>query len=229
MTKPVAKSFKAPLERGHGSLGWVVIRIPFEIPETWRRGGRFRVKGEINGFPFRTTLVPTGEGKHILLVNKRMQVGSKTAAGLTAKFRLEPDTEERVAIVPPELTRALSEDRALRRWYDQLTYAIRKEIGDWITQVKSAEARTRRADQIAERLLATMDAERELPPILRVVFARDPLAEEGWNRMSPAHRRRHLFSIFYYRNPEAQARRIAMMVEDACAYAKRKPAANREG
>ena len=109
----------------------------------------------------------------------------------------------------------MGEDRALLRWYDGLNYSTRKEIASWITDVKSAEARARRADQIAERLLATMEGERELPPILEVAFARNPRAREGWERMSVSRRRGHLLGIFYYRNPEARARRVAKTVQDA--------------
>jgi hypothetical protein len=32
--------------------------------------------------------------------------------------------------------------------------------------------------------------------------------------MSQSHRRTHLFAIFYYRNPEARARRIGKCVEE---------------
>ncbi len=70
------------------------------------------------------------------------------------------------------------------------------------------------AEQIAERLLATMEAERELPPVLQVAFARNHRAREGWERMSPSRRRMHLLGIFYYRNPEARARRVAKAVQD---------------
>ena len=220
--KATVKLFQATLERGRNNLGWVIVRIPFDVSKVWGKRGMLKVKGDINGFAFRTSLFPTGEGEHVLLVNKRMQAGAKTGLGGAARFRLEPDTEKRVATVPPELERELAEDRELRRWYDQLNYSTRKEIGHWITEVKSAEARLRRAEQIAERLLSTMEAERELPPILRVAFARNPRAYEGWKLMSTSHRRGHLLAVFYYRTPEARARRVAKVVEDAYGFAERK-------
>ena len=215
------RSFEATLERMPSRLNWVIVRIPFDVGKIWGTRGQKRIKGEINGFEFRSSLFPTGEGSHILLVNKRMQAGAKVRPGMAARFRLEPDAEERTAAVPPELARFLSEDRALRRWFDQLNYSRRKDIANWITDVKSAEARERRANQIAERLLATMEAEQELPPVLRVAFARNPRAREGWEQMPPSHRRSHLFAIFYYRTPEAQARRVAKLVQDAYKYAEK--------
>jgi uncharacterized protein YdeI (YjbR/CyaY-like superfamily) len=215
MSKQVARSFSATLERDGTRLNWVIIRVPLNVPKLWGTRGVVRVKGEINGFPFRTSLFPTGAGRHIMIVNKAMQAGARVKPGATAKFSLEPDREERVVTVPVEVKRILAEDKAFRGWFNQLGYSMRKEISQWIGGVKSKEARLRRAEQMAERLLATMQAERDLPPILQVAFARNPRAHEGWQRMSLSRRRRHLLAIFYYRTPEARARRVAKVIEEA--------------
>src|SRR5713101_6023520 len=222
VSKPVSKSFKAKLERMPSNLGWVIVRIPLDVPKVWGTRGMLKVKGEINGFAFRTSLFPTGRGYHYLLVNKRMQGGANAAPGDTAQFRLEPDTEKRVATVPAKLQRILNEDRSLRRWFDQLNYSTRKWTTDLIANVKSAEARVRRAEQVAEQLFSTMEAERELPPVLKLAFARDLRAFAGWQRMSPLPRRGQLLAIFYYRSPEARDRRIAKLLEAALASADRK-------
>jgi hypothetical protein len=220
--KPTAKTFRATLERIQSRLGWTIIRIPFELGKVWATRNRLRVRGEINGFAFRTSLFPTRGGGHILLVNKTMQKGGDVRLGMSAQFRLEPDLEERVAIVPTELKRFLKEDASLRKWFAALNYSTRSEIGKWIVQVKSPDARVRRAEQMAERMLAVMDAEHALPPVLQLAFAREPRALEGWKQMSPSHRRGQLFAIFYYRTPNAQARRIEKVLQDACALAQRK-------
>lgn len=222
MTKATAsKSFKATLELLRGGLGWVIARVPFDVAKTWGTR-RPKVKGEINGFPFRTTLFPASAGGHFVLVNKRMQRESGTVLGSRAQFRLELDTEKRTVATPPELKRAMAGDRALERWYDALNYSTRKYIADWITDVKSVDARVRRAEQLAERLLSTMEAEQELPPLLRLAFARTPRALEGWQQMSPTQRRGQLLAIFYYRSPDARALRVAKVVEAAAEYAQKK-------
>jgi uncharacterized protein YdeI (YjbR/CyaY-like superfamily) len=228
MSKPAAKSFEATLEPDGTALKWVIARIPFDAAKLWGKRGQIRVKGEINGFAFGTSLFPTGDGRHILLVNKKMQKGGKVRVGSTARFRLEPDTAKRVFKTPPELDRFLAEDRAFRRWFDQLNHSTRSWIAKWITDVQSPDARARRAEQIAERLLATMEAERELPPIMRVAFARDPRAQDGWNRMSLAQRRGHLMGIFYYRTPAGRASRLAKAIEDAHKFAEKGRARDRE-
>ena len=222
MPKPVAKSFKATLVRDNGVLGWVIVDIPFDVHKAWGMGGRPKVKGEINGFAFRTSLFPVRGGGHFMLVNKKMQAGARAFAGAVAQFRLEPDTEERTVTVPAELKRLLAQDRALSRWFERLNYSIRKYICNLIREPKSAEARVRRAEQMAERLLATMEAEHELPPILQIEFNHRPHARAGWNRMSASHRRMHLLAIFSYKSPEARARRIARMMEETTKFAEKR-------
>ena len=202
-------------------LNWVIIHMPFDAAKVWGLRGQIKVKGEVNGFAFRTSLFPTREGRHILLVNKRMQKGARAAEGSVARFQIELDREERTVEIPDELQRILREGRSLRRWYDKLNYSTRSDIDKWITEPKSGEARRRRAEQIAERLLNVMEAEREAPPVLQVAFARHPQAREGWDRMSASRRRGHLFGIFYYRIPDAQGRRIDKMLDDAIAIAEK--------
>ena len=220
MDKP--KTFSAPLELLRSRLNWVIVRIPFDVRKAWTIRGRLKVKGEINGFSFRTSLFATRDRGHFLLINKRMQRGAKAVLGSIAKIRLEPDTEERTVSVPPELNRVLAEDRSLVRWFDKLNYSTRKWIVDSVTDPKSHEARQRRAEQVAEQLLSTMEAERELPPILRRAFADNPLAAKGWDLMTAVQRRSLLLAIFYYRNPDARARRLEKVLEQAAQVAENK-------
>jgi uncharacterized protein YdeI (YjbR/CyaY-like superfamily) len=120
------------------------------------------------------------------------------------------------------LKRVLSQERSLLRWFDKLNYSTQKWIADWVTDVKSPDARVRRSEQVAEQLLSTMEAERELPPILQLAFARNPRAREGWEQMSDTARRGQLLAIFYYRTPESRARRLSKVIAEAAALAEKK-------
>jgi len=85
MSKPAAKTFHATLERGGDRLNWVlnwiIIRLPFDVAKLWGKRGQIRVKGEINGFPLRTSLFPDGWGGHVMIVNKQMQRGGRARPG----------------------------------------------------------------------------------------------------------------------------------------------------
>ena len=234
--KPVSRSFHAVLERTGDRLHWVVIHIPFDAAKVWGKRGQIKVKGEITpvgrkatGFSFRTSLFPDGQGRHFMMVNKQMQRGAGVKPGMTARFRLEPDTEERTVTVPSELERALRQSKRLHKFYESLNYSTRREIAKRIAEAKHAETRRRRSEQMAERLFETMDTERELPPLLEAALARNPQARAGWEQMPPSHRRAHLLGIFYYRNPESRARRIAKAVEMMLQYAEKDKGKARRG
>jgi uncharacterized protein YdeI (YjbR/CyaY-like superfamily) len=215
-TGAVLKSFTAVLEPDGTALRWVVARLPFDVAKTWPvRKGR-RVRGEIEGFAFRTTLFPRpGGGEQLLLVNKKMQAGAGVRAGEKARIWLEPDLEEREILLPEELKRELNSDRGLRKWFDGLSDSMRREIGKWADEPKSAASRQKRAAKMAERLMQAMEGEREPPPVLKAIFQRQPRAREAWFALTPAQRRNHLLGIFYYETAEGRERRAVKAIEEA--------------
>jgi len=68
---------------------------------------------------------------------------------------------------------------------------------------------------MAERLLATMEAEVELPPVVARALRSRPKAKAGWERMTSTQRRSELMGVFYYQTPEARERRVQRLVEAA--------------
>jgi uncharacterized protein YdeI (YjbR/CyaY-like superfamily) len=60
--------------------------------------------------------------------------------------------------------------------------------------------------------METMEAEIELPPLLRQAFARNPEAAGVWQRLTPSQRRSHLLGIFHYRTHDSRLRRIEKMI-----------------
>lgn len=222
MAESKPRTFRAVLEPTGDRLRWVIARVPFDPAKVWpvRRGRR--VRGEINGFEFRTALFPEAGGKkHVLLVNKTMQSGAQAKAGDTVQIRLEPDMEERESGAPPELAKTLQSDRALARFFATMKPSLRRDLGRYVAQPKGTASRVKRAEEVAEWLLLTLEGEQETPPILRVAFQRQPAAGEGWQAMSAVRRRNHLLSIFHYKSAEAREKRVRMAVEDALKVAKR--------
>lgn len=227
-----AKAFRARLEKGHRALGWTIARVPFDPAKAWPKMVRLRVQGTIAGargkaFAFRTSLFPNSAAMggdeaaaeagmadgFCLLVNHAMQRGAGVKLGDEAAFTLEPDLDERPAEMPEGLAELLDEEEGLRAFYDQLSEYTRREIGKWILGVKSDEARMNRCAQLAERLLSTMEAERELPPIITRAFQRRPKARAGWPKLTETQRRNELMAVFYYRSPEAREKRVQKLCE----------------
>jgi uncharacterized protein YdeI (YjbR/CyaY-like superfamily) len=207
------KRFQAVLEKERG-LGWTIVRVPFDPAKAWPKMIRLRVRGEVNGAVFRTSLFADGNG-YFLLVNRETQKSARVGFGDSVEIMLEPDLEPRPAELPDVLEALLEDEAGLRKWYDGLSESQRREIGKWVLGVKSDQARMRRAQQMAERLMATMEAEAELPPVVARALRSRTKAKAGWERMTPTQRRSELMGVFYYQTPEARERRVQKLVEAA--------------
>lgn len=207
------KRFTAVLEKERG-LGWTIARVPFDPAKAWPKMIRHRVRGEVNGAAFRTSLFADGNG-YYLLVNRETQRKGRAVCGDSVEVMLEPDMEPRPAELPEVLNVLLDDEAGLRAWYDGLSESMRREIGKWVLGVKSEEAQMRRAQQMAERLLATMEAEVELPPLIARALRSNSKAKVGWERMTPVQRRQELLGVFYYQTPEARERRLQKLIEAA--------------
>jgi hypothetical protein len=225
MTPSTPQTFTARLEAVGDKPRWIIARVPFDLAKAWpERNGR-RVRGQINGFSFRSSLFPEkGKKSHILVVNRKTQAGAKAGPGDLVQISLEPDLEERTFDMPVEFERALKGARGLRKYFDAISPSMQKGFTNHVGEPKSAEARRKRADQMAEALLMAMEGEQDPPPILRAAFHRQPLAEEGWKAMTPIKRRNHLLGIFYCQTAEGRERRAHRAIEDALCVVKRKPA-----
>jgi uncharacterized protein YdeI (YjbR/CyaY-like superfamily) len=209
------KRFRAALEPLAGGLGWVVARVPFDVNAAWKKMVRLRVKVETGGEVFRTSLfVDPVQGGHFVLVNKKMQSAAGVKVGGMIDLAVEPDLEEREAEAPPELEKIFKKEKALAKWYGRLSDSIRRDFARTIEEVKSPEARERRAEQAAERMLLAMEGEKMLPPVIEAAFRRVPAARKGWEAMTEVQRRGHLLGVFYYQSPEAREKRVGKMVEE---------------
>jgi uncharacterized protein YdeI (YjbR/CyaY-like superfamily) len=199
--------------------------VPFDVHKTWKKMIRLRVKVETGGEVFRTSLFPfadTTQGGHFVLVNKKMQKAAGVKVGGMIDLAIEPDLEEREAEVPAELAAIFKKEKAIAQWYAKQSDATRRDIEKTFAGVKSPEARKRRAEQLAERVLSALEGEKELPPILEIAFRRNPAARRGWDRMTPLQRRGHLLGVFYYKSPEAREKRVGKVIEDCLKAMERK-------
>jgi uncharacterized protein YdeI (YjbR/CyaY-like superfamily) len=224
MAKPnTPKSFRAVLERVGTGPYWVCARIPGDLKKAWPDWKSRRVRGTINEFAFQTSLFPVEKRTaHMLVVNKRMQAGARATAGDTVRIHIEPDLEEQVFAEPKELTSVLKQDRQLRKWFDSMSPSMRKGYAQLVDQAKGAETRKSRAERVAETVMQAMEGEQLTPPILRAAFARQPLAQQGWEAMTPTQRRHHLLGIFFPGTVEGRAKRAAKAVEECVRVARRK-------
>ena len=213
----LVKTFKATLEKGLYVIpDWTMVRLPFDPHDAWPNMIRLRVCGSVDGVEFRTSLFSAADGSgYLLMVRASVQRAAGLRHGSVGEFVVRADLEPRPAELANELSMLLDEEEGLREYYDSLSEAMRREIGKWLAGVKSEAAQRKRCEQMAERLMLAMEAERELPPLLAAAFRRRPRAKGGWAKMTQTQRRQHLLGVFYYQTPEARERRVEKLCDEA--------------
>lgn len=218
-----AKTFRVPLEATGTTPRWVVARIPIDLKKAWPTWKSRRVIGEINGFPFKTALIPGTKGQgQVLIVNRKMQAGARVKAGERALIKLSPDLGELVIDLPEEFAKILKGDRTLKKFFDSMSPSMRKGFTNFIADAKTTATRQKRAEAIAESLLLAMEGLIEPPPILRVAFQRQPDARRGWELMTPTQRKNHLLGIFFSQTVQGRQCRAARAIESCIAVARRR-------
>lgn len=147
------KRFRVLLESHMGTqAAW--FYIPFDVPEAFGTRARVAVRGTLNSHPFRSSVFPTGDGRHYMVVNKEMREAAKVEAGDTVSFLMERDDEPRVVTPPPELARALRANKAAKGVWDKLSYTRRKEYAQSVADAKRPETRARRIEKAITELSA---------------------------------------------------------------------------
>ena len=148
------KEFKVKLV-GRGKSGDVAgVIVPFDVKQVWG-SARVPVKGTINGAAeFRTTVVRM-DGEYCFCVNQQMRAEADgVGPGDTVKVAIEPDTAPRTIEAPPDLKKALKQDKSAQATWDRYAYTHRKEFVQWITEAKKPETRLRRLEKTIEMLAA---------------------------------------------------------------------------
>lgn len=149
---PTLRRFRASLERPRGRPSWTVCRVPFDVVEAYGARGRVRVRGKINGLPFRTTLIQGGPGMHHIVVNREMRESLDVAAGDVVRVEMQLDPRQRKILIPADLRRALARDAKARARFVGLPPSHQKRYADYIAEARRPESRRRRIQDSLRRL-----------------------------------------------------------------------------
>ena len=127
------------------------LKPPFDVVEVFGRKGRVPVKGTINGFPFRSSLMNMGDG-HMMAINAEMRAGGKCKAGDSVKVVMELDEGERKVEVPAYLKKIINSDPQAKERWAKLSFTHQKEYVRAIEDAKKDETRQRRIEQMMDAL-----------------------------------------------------------------------------
>ena len=154
MSAPTMRRFKAPLEAGGEMDAWVVLAIPFDAAEAFGSRGRISVAGKMNGAPFRTSIFPSGTGRHHMMVNKALQAAAGAGPGDEVAVEMARDDASRVDAMPADLGAAIDASPDAARTFAALSDSGKNEFIRWITGAKRAETREERIGKAVDRLAA---------------------------------------------------------------------------
>lgn len=138
---------------GQAGTQVAALKPPFDVSEVFQRKGRVPVKGTINGFPFRSSLMNMGDG-HMMVVNAQMRTGAKCKGGDTVLVVMELDDAPRSVDVPAYLKKIIDGDPKARQFWPTLSFTHKKEYVREIEGAKRPETREK-------RITAMMDALRK--------------------------------------------------------------------
>jgi hypothetical protein len=145
-------TFDAPLERPDAIGAWTYVRAPVDLAAIYGARGSIKVVGSINGYPYRGSAMPHGDGSHFLVVNKALRDALSVDVGDVVRMSIRPDTEPRVVAAPPDLLAALPANPAAQAYFDHLAPSHRKAYVEWIENAKRLDTRARRVQGAVERL-----------------------------------------------------------------------------
>jgi bifunctional DNA-binding transcriptional regulator/antitoxin component of YhaV-PrlF toxin-antitoxin module len=145
-------TFKTRLVRPEGVGTWTFAPVPMDIPDRSQLKARMRVKGEIDGVPYRSSLMPAGGGELFVVVPKplRDKIGKKSGDVVTMTLQL--DSAHFILNVPNDLARALAKNPKAKAWFEKIAPSHRKAYVQWIEQAKKKETRQTRIKRAVRML-----------------------------------------------------------------------------
>jgi hypothetical protein len=147
----VAQSFTAKLQPvPHGGH---YVAVPRAVAEAAGLKHGLRVRGSVNGAPYRSALMMYGGIFHLGVRKATLaEAGVKTPAVVTVS--IEPDVEPLPTdVVPPDLARALKRKPTAAAAWARLRPSLRREHVRSLQSAKKPETRARRLDKIVASLV----------------------------------------------------------------------------
>jgi len=127
------------------------ITPPVDVIEWFGTRARVPIRGTINGFPFRSSLMPCGAAR-MMPVNKTLCQGAGVKPGDFVDVVMERDVEARTVDAPPELEKELAKSKTAKERWEKLAFTHKKEMAIAISGAKQEETKKRRLAKVMQVL-----------------------------------------------------------------------------
>jgi hypothetical protein len=129
------------------------IVIPDDVVMALGAGKKPPVRVTLNGYTYRST-VATVSGAFMVGVSADVRAAAGVKGGDELEVTIDLDTAPRVVDVPADFAAALERDPGAKRFYEGLSYSLRKLHADSIAGAKTPETRERRLAKAMELMRA---------------------------------------------------------------------------
>lgn len=139
--------------------GWTYIEVPADIAQQLKPNDKrsFRVRGFLDELAIAgMSLMPMGEGKHILALRQEIRKGIRKSAGAMLRVRLEFDVDFKLEM-PEDLQECFDFEPEAADYFNSITKSHQGYFIKWINDAKTPETRANRIVSTVNASLRRMD------------------------------------------------------------------------
>lgn len=143
--------FRSTILQGDKTATGIVV--PDAVVTALGAGKKPPVRVTLNGYTYRST-VATVSGAFMVGVSADVRAAARVKGGDELQVTIDLDTAPREVAVPDDFAAALDREPEAKRFYEGLSYSLRKLHADSIAGAKTLETRERRLTKAMELMRA---------------------------------------------------------------------------
>jgi hypothetical protein len=144
--------FTATIYKFSSNPSFCCVDVPDEVSANWGRRVMIPVKGTVNGYEWRGTLLPNGNDGHRMVLNGLIRKRTRVGFGDSVEISLQLDEVSRDVVMPQMLEEALRENELLDS-FNALSRTKRNAALKWLQSAKTAATWERRVELLVMKLL----------------------------------------------------------------------------
>lgn len=137
--------------------GWTYVEIPAKIAQKIKPNFKksFRIKGKIDTFTFKGSVLPMGGGDFIFAVKGEIRKKIKKFKGDTVILKIEEDKAP--VQYSKDLLACLAEDKKVKLIFDKLPNSHKNYYSKWIEEAKTDATKAKRIAMVMDGLPKGLD------------------------------------------------------------------------
>lgn len=132
---------------------YYLIEVPKEIGLAFKKSGYIPVKGNIQDFHFKSTLVNRKNEQFVLFVDEGILKEASVEEHDIIKASIELDPEPRDILIPEDVELILSENRVIYSTFLNMPSSERVKILNYILEIKKPALRVNRINEMKDYIL----------------------------------------------------------------------------